>query len=261
MRSLSFLSKMTIFGFLLSTIPVIFIGAFAYVTSSKEIQKNVNEGRMQLMLQINSNVEQKLITVNHTLNQVINSTVLRKALDMPLTVNDFKMYDDLRKEIRNMQSFDTKVEDVILVNQRHNWMIKNSGLYRFDHYDYHDQLMNLMNIPDNTSWTLNPTSWFYSEETAKNVSCPYSISLIKKLPTTGPEKFGIALANISTCSLQEFIENDTEHYADLMNSGRSKPDSSASRPLSHRQACYGSRIDGHRCAGTIARPIYDAYRS
>ncbi|UJF33918.1 hypothetical protein [Paenibacillus hexagrammi] len=77
-RSLSFLSKMTIFGFLLSTLPVIFIGAFSFMTSSKEIQKNVNEGKMQLIMQINSNVEQKLTTVNHTLNQVINSTVLKK---------------------------------------------------------------------------------------------------------------------------------------------------------------------------------------
>ena len=83
MRSLSFLSKMTIFSFLLSTLPVIFIGAFAFVTSSSEIQKNVNEGKMQLITQINSNVEQKLTTVNHTLNQVINSTVLKKAMDMP----------------------------------------------------------------------------------------------------------------------------------------------------------------------------------
>lgn len=77
-RSLTFLSKMTIFGFLLSTLPVIFIGSFSYVTSTKEIQKNVNAGKMQLIMQINSNVEQKLTTVNHTLNQVINSTVLKK---------------------------------------------------------------------------------------------------------------------------------------------------------------------------------------
>ncbi|MCY9661236.1 AraC family transcriptional regulator [Paenibacillus chondroitinus] len=216
MPNLSFLSKMTIFGFLLSTLPVIFIGAFAFMTSSNEIQKNVNEGKMQLITQINSNVEQKLTTVNHTLNQVINSTVLKKAMDMPLTVNDFMMYDDLRSEIRYMQSFDTKLEDVILINARENWMIKNSGLYRFDGYPFYDKLLNLMNTQENSTWILNPSKWFFTEENARSVTCDYSISLVKKLPTTGLEKYGLAMANIPACSLQDLIQSDTKHLEDIL---------------------------------------------
>ncbi|WP_054025566.1 AraC family transcriptional regulator [Bacillus sp. FJAT-28004] len=216
MRSLTFLSKMTIFGFLLSTLPVIFIGAFSYATSSSEIQKNVNRGKMQLIMQINSNVEQKLTTVNHTLNQVINSTVLKKAMNQPLTVNDFVMYDDLRNEIRHMQSFDTKLEDVVLINDRHNWMIKNSGLYSFEQYAYFEELSSLMQVPEGTSWVLNPSSWFYSEEAAESAACSYSISLVKKLPTNGLEKYGLALANIPTCSLQELLKSDEDPFSTIM---------------------------------------------
>ncbi|MBD2868193.1 AraC family transcriptional regulator [Paenibacillus arenilitoris] len=208
MRSLTFLSKLTMFGFLLATVPVIFIGAFAYVTSSNEIQKNVNAGKMQLIMQINSNVEQKLTTVNHTLNQVINSSVLKKALNRPLTVDDFMIYDELRGEIRHMQSFDTRLEDVVLINGRHNWMIKNSGLYAFDEYAHYDELAGLLQTPEGTSWTLNPSDWFYSEEAAGSASCGYSVSLVKKLPTAGLEKYGLALANIPACSLQELLEED-----------------------------------------------------
>ncbi len=216
MRSLTFLSKMTIYGFLLSTLPVIFIGAFSYATSSNEIQKNVNSGKMQLIMQINSNVEQKLTTVNHTLNQVINSTVLKKAMNQPLTVNEFVMYDDLRSEIRHMQSFDTKLEDVVLINERHNWMIKNSGLYSFEQYAYYEQLSGLMQVPEGTTWVLNPSKWFYSEEAAGSEACAYSISLVKKLPTNGLEKYGLALANIPTCSLQELLDNKGDHFSNIM---------------------------------------------
>ncbi|WP_159882107.1 helix-turn-helix domain-containing protein [Paenibacillus puerhi] len=216
MRSLSFLSKMTLFGFLLSTLPVLFIGAFAYVTSSNEIQRNANKGSMQLIQQINTNVEHKLTTVNHTLNQVLNSTVLKKALNAPLAVNDFMTYDDLRKEIRYMQSFDTRVEDVLLINQQQNWMIKNSGLYRLDSYNYREQLEGLMNVEEQTPWMLTPSAWFYSEENAKSLSCDYTISLVKKLPTTGLEKFGLALANIPACSLQDFMPFDGESPASIL---------------------------------------------
>lgn len=78
MKHLSFLSKLTLFAFVISTLPVVFIGSFSYLTSSSEIQKNVNKSKMELILQINSNVEHKLTTVNQTLNQVVNSSVLKK---------------------------------------------------------------------------------------------------------------------------------------------------------------------------------------
>lgn len=204
-KHLSFLSKLTIFAFVISTLPVLFIGSFSYFTSSSEIQKNVNRSKMELILQINSNVEHKLTTVNQTLNQVVNSSVLKKSLNNPINVTDFKLYNDLRNEIRNMQSFDTKLEDVILLNQRQNWMIKNSGLYRLDEYQHYEQLSNLMNISDQTSWVLNPSSLFYSEESVSVTGCEYSISLIKKLPTNKLQKYGLAIANIPACSLQDFI--------------------------------------------------------
>lgn len=210
MNQLSFLSKLTIFAFAISTLPVLFIGSFSYFTSSNEIQKNVNKNKMELISQINSNIEHKLTTVNQTLNQVVNSSVLKKALNNPLNVTDFILYNDLRNEIRNMQSFDTKLEDVILLNQQQNWMIKNSGIYRLDEYENHEQITNLMNISDNTSWTLTPSSWFYSEESNGVTGCNYSISLIKKLPTSRLQKYGLALANIPACSLQDFINTDTQ---------------------------------------------------
>ncbi|MEK4326320.1 AraC family transcriptional regulator [Paenibacillus sp. FSL R7-0312] len=210
MKHLSFLSKLTMFAFAISILPVLFIGSFSYFTSSKEIQKNVNESKMELILQITSNVEHKLTTVNQTLNQVVNSSVLKKALNNPLNVTDFILYNDIRNEIRNMQSFDTKLEDVILLNQRQNWMIKNSGLYRLNEYQNYEQLTNLMNIQGTSSWVLNPSSLFYSEESINVTGCNYSISLIKKLPTTKLQKYGLAMANIPACSLQDFINSDVQ---------------------------------------------------
>lgn len=210
MRSFSFLTKMTIFGFLLSTLPVLFIGIFSYVTASSEIQKDVNKGKYQLLVQINANVEQILTTVNHTLNQVINSNVLKQTMNSPLNVSDFKLYGNLRDELLHMQSFDTKLEDVVLINNRHNWMIKNSGLYRFDQYPYHEQLTGLIDSKNDTSWVMNPSAWFYSEESADSSRCEYSISLIKKLPVTERNPYGLIMANIPSCSLQALLQYDPE---------------------------------------------------
>lgn len=171
---------------------------------------------MELISQINSNVEHKLTTVNHTLNQVVNSSVLKQALTTPLNVNDFKLYNDLRNEIRNMQSFDTKLEDVVLINEQENWMIKNSGLYRLDQYENYHNLIHLMDTPDNTSWIINPSEWFYSEENTSITDCNYTVSLIKKLPTSDLEKYGLAIANIPACNLQDFINSEVNPSEDTI---------------------------------------------
>ncbi|MFC5468908.1 helix-turn-helix domain-containing protein [Cohnella suwonensis] len=210
MRPYSFLTKMTVFGFLLSTLPVLFIGIFSYVTSTAEIQKDVNKSKTQLLIQINANVEQILTTVNHTLNQVINSNVLKKAMNNSLSESDFILYGDIRNELLHMQSFDTKLEDVVLVNRRNNWMIKNSGLYRFDRYPFYEELEALIRDDKDTGWTLHPSAWFYSEESANSVNCGYSISLNKKLPVTDVNPFGLVMANIPTCSLQELLQYDPD---------------------------------------------------
>ncbi|MCM3633387.1 helix-turn-helix domain-containing protein [Paenibacillus camelliae] len=217
MRSLNYFAKLTIFGCLLSTIPVIFIGIFAYVTSTNEIQKNVNEGKKQLIMQINSNVEQKLTTVNHTMNQVLASTVLKRAMSQSLTAADFMLYDDLRNEIRHMQSFDTKLEDVILLNQRHQWLVKNSGLYDLDQYEYSEQLLELMELPEYSSWVLTPSYLFYSEEFARNTAvCPYNMTLVKQLPANSIDTYGLALATIPTCSLQEMVEQNIDSSSSVI---------------------------------------------
>jgi len=216
MKQLSFLGKMTIFGLLLSTIPVIFIGIFSYITSSNEIQDHVNRGKLQLLMQTNANVEQILTTVNHTLNQVINSVVLKEAMNQELTVDHFMLYNDLRQDLRNMQSFDTKLEDVVVVNLANNWLVKNSGLYRLDEYPYGEQLAALIDYPHDNTWILNPNEWFYTEESASSIGCPYTISMIKKLPVNSLTKTGLVLANLPACSLQEIQNYEAESNSELL---------------------------------------------
>lgn len=205
MHKMSYLTKLIAFGCILCTLPIIFFGVLSYLQSSGEIQKQVNRGQIQLLSQMNSNVEQVLRTVNHAFDQLVNSPVMAKVLSEPFTPDDFMLYKDLRKEISNTQSFYTKVEDVVIVNFKQNWMIKNSGFYRFDQYLHHSQIANQLLLPNTISWVMNPSLWFYSEGKANAAMCPYTISLVKKLPDQALDKFGLAFTNIPTCSLADLL--------------------------------------------------------
>lgn len=205
MRKHSYLTNLIVFGCILCTLPVIFFGILSYLQSSNEIQKQVNRGQAQLLNQMNSNVEQILRTMSHAFDQLVSSPVMAKVMNEPFSSDNFLLYKDLRKEIINTQSFFTKVEDVVIVNMKQNWLIKNSGFYKFDDYLHHSQIGNQALLPNTISWVMNPSLWFYSEEKANAAACPYTISLVKKLPDQSLDKFGLAFANIPSCSMGDII--------------------------------------------------------
>jgi AraC-like DNA-binding protein/uncharacterized protein YqfB (UPF0267 family) len=201
----SFLTKMTIFSCILCILPVMFIGFSSYLNASREIQKQVNLSQRQILSQMNSNVEQTLQTVKHALNQLVDSTAMSRVFNNVLTEQDFVIYQDLRKEMINTQNYYTNLEDVVIVNMQQNWMMKNSGFYEFDDYLHYSQISNQIMLSGNSSWVLNPTVWFYSEMRANLDSCPYTISLVQKLPSYSSYKTGMAFANISSCSMPSIL--------------------------------------------------------
>jgi len=68
-----------------------------------------------------------------------------------------------------------------------------------------------MDLPEYSSWVLTPSYLFYSEEFARNTAvCPYNITLVKQLPANSVDTYGLALATIPTCSLQEMVEQNID---------------------------------------------------
>ncbi len=190
----------------MSILPVVFVGTFSYIQSSNQVQEQVNHAEIQFIKQLNSNIEQILITVNHTLTNLLDSTVMYNALDNPLDASDFRLYNNLRSEIGHLQSFDTMVEDVIIINKRQNWIIRNSGIGPFTEHPDQEQYSSYMDMKQHSSWALLVNDDF--TDSISSGSCPYTISLVKKIPIVKAEKYGLAFANIPACSIAEIINNE-----------------------------------------------------
>lgn len=216
LRNKSLLLKLIVFGCLLSVIPVFIVSGFLYVTATKEVQRHVNQGKMHFIKQMNSNIEQILIANNHSLNKIVESSLMRTVLDSDLDAHEFKMYDEIRGELIRMQSFETKISDVILINTERNWVLKNSGKYNLDTYPSSEYLLSYFDYPYNTNWALTPQSSFMGElsnraEEVQKTHCEYNISLIKQLPiraVKASQRNSLILANIPTCAIIDIINYD-----------------------------------------------------
>jgi len=204
----SLLIKMILFGCILSVLPVAIVGSFSYVRSAKQVQEHVQQGEVELLRQINANVEQGLKTVDHTLGKLADTQVMDDALYSELGPYQFQLYNKLRGEILHLQSFDTKVEEVILVNARQGWMVRNSGIKRLVEHPDREQYLSYLELEHPVSWVLLQKSNF--ADTISSRSCPYMVSLVRKLPTIPADKYGLAMANIPACSLAEMISGGEE---------------------------------------------------
>ncbi len=213
LRRMNLLTKFIIFGCIVSVLPVVFVGGFSYIRSSNQVQDQANTAEVQFIKQVNSNIEQVLMTVNHTLNNLGDSTIMSEVMTRRLTEADFVIYNDLRQEIIHLQAFDTRVEDVILLDTEQNWLIKNSGLYRLDERKDYKRFISYLDVNRNSEWVLINNSDF--AESISNYSCGYTISLVKKLPVRNVKKKALAFANIPACSLSSLI-NDIEGKEEVM---------------------------------------------
>ncbi|GAE30651.1 AraC family transcriptional regulator [Alkalihalobacillus hemicellulosilyticus] len=206
MKNQSLLTKLIVFASIVSVIPVIIVGVFSYVQSSKHIQEKVNHEKVQVIRQIQSNIEQVLVTVHHSVSRSIDSPLMESVIRRPLLAEDFSIYRELRQELSNLRSYDTKVDEVILLNLQEDWIVDYTGISRLNEHPDHEQFLSYLDLEHNTTWILLENEEFV--EPILVGECPYTISLVKKLPPKLSEKYGLAFTNIPSCSLAEMINVD-----------------------------------------------------
>jgi len=210
LKNRSLLLKLIIFGTVLSILPVVILGMFSYIQSSNQVQKQVNHAEMQYLQLMRSNVEQVLKTVEHTLTNLLESKVMEEAMYSPLQALDFQLYNNLRSEIIHLQSFDTGVYEVFLVNKRQNWLIRNDGIARLDLHPDAELHLRFLEEKDISSWQLLRNE-DYVELDMQGMACEYTVSHVRQLPLIRTEKFILAFANISACGLSDKIFRDLDN--------------------------------------------------
>jgi AraC-like DNA-binding protein len=205
MKQKSMYRKLLLFGFTICVIPVLALGVFSYWKSAESVRSHVDKTNIDLLRQVAGNIEQMLKTTDSHLNQVVNSTALQDALYQPVTSRQFALNNSFRKDLSNLQSSDSPVSDVVLLNYSNNWLINNDRLYAFDEFPQREELLQFNRLPYDSNWSIVETSLLGSPSTEVS-GCQYTIALSKKLPVKSSEKRGLALAYIPSCRLANWVE-------------------------------------------------------
>ncbi len=116
-KQYKFYYKLVTFFLVLSTIPVIIVGFFSYQRSAETIEQNVTNEKLQTVGQTQLNIEHILKTVDHSFTNYVRSYPLIQTLSRTITPERFQLYNQINKELNELQTFDTDLSDITLISQ------------------------------------------------------------------------------------------------------------------------------------------------
>jgi hypothetical protein len=127
----NYFAKLVLFGCFVISIPLLALGTYSYITSSEMIQAQTKREEAQLLIQLQLTMEQVLETVNHSVTHLLNSSLMERSMNADFSGNDFRLYNELKEGLNHLQTFDTGIQDIVILNPRNNWFMNNQGLFRW----------------------------------------------------------------------------------------------------------------------------------
>lgn len=188
---------------LLGTLPVLLLGLFSYVKSTSISREKVIRGNMSTLYQTEMRVEQLLKMVESSVTQLQSSSAIQTMKDRELSPFEFQYFHELFNQLHHLQSYESGIQDVTLVNDYRDWIVNNRML---------EPLANLKNGDSLETYFRNPKSAFWLRELPEDripagMSTSYGVNFVKKLPvhTQTQRPSGLLLAKIQSLHLNKIL--------------------------------------------------------
>jgi len=194
---------------ILATLPVIIVGIFSYLKSSDIIQSNTVKEKQQSVYQIQANFEQVLKMVDLSVTDFVTSHQLLQTLDDPLTEYQFQLYNQTKKNLVQLQRFDTGPSDFMLASLTEGWRINNQGLRRLTEDETEHIQDTYLSTLNNSRWQIERREDVLFDSNADS-TCEAFISLTKQLPLTSRDKKGVSVAYIPICSFKDILTKNSQ---------------------------------------------------
>jgi two-component system, response regulator YesN len=150
-----YLLRLLMFSFILGAIPVILIGLISYYMTSVDIKNNVSHSNAQILQQTQIRVEQVMKTLELSVIQYANSSVVKESITERLSADDFGQIRDLSLGLYNLQTF-ISVDQAYLINPQKDWMIGFSQFRSFRDHPDANRILDYAVHPQSLFWETNP---------------------------------------------------------------------------------------------------------
>lgn len=146
---------MLAFTVLIGAVPVLALGLYSFYTASDDVERKMQDGNMQVLLQTQMRVEQTMKTLELTAMQYANSPQVTAALAMPLDVEDFIRVRNLYTGLYNLQTL-SGVSGGYLVASDQGWVLSFTSVKPLAQFPLLRQLETYAQHANNLFWDITP---------------------------------------------------------------------------------------------------------
>ncbi|WP_166244660.1 helix-turn-helix domain-containing protein [Paenibacillus turpanensis] len=147
-----YLLRLLAFSFILGVIPAVMIGIVSYSIASRDLESKVKESHMQWLTQTQMRVEQMLKSIERSVTQVANSSLVNSAMNASYDTSDFEQVRALSSELYNLQSSDAVITQAYLVNLEQGWSLDLNTLRPFDQLEEKEQFQQYARETRSIQW-------------------------------------------------------------------------------------------------------------
>lgn len=190
LRRSKYFYKLIVYAIGFITLPMAALGIFSYIHSSRTVQQRVNDGALQMLLQMQQRVEQSLRSADNALTQfTVQPAVLgmlaANAGDAGPVGED--SIGTLREGLQRMRQSDLGVEEARFIHLRDRWKVTNGGYAPA--------------APDDPDWkqaneTLPGSRWTIGSGT---------IDFAKTLPIGAPEPVAVVMLKVPLKGIGQYM--------------------------------------------------------
>ncbi|OPH58949.1 hypothetical protein BC351_21665 [Paenibacillus ferrarius] len=186
----SFLIKLLVSTTLISTVPLLFLGVYAFFQSTSTVQTKVNEANVFILQQSQSRVEQILKVVDQVSGRYAETPFVVNSVAKKMEIEDFQDIDLLAKGLLGVQTYELGVKTAELHSIQNKWYIKDGGFYFGT---------------DKTKAAVNLNSAYNSRWLPDSDQAFTGIKLMKAIPSLAAEPKGYLFVRMSSAELAKLL--------------------------------------------------------
>ncbi len=204
LRIPKYLLRLIALSLFLGALPVFFLGSYSYFKSTGVVKHEAIENNKSLLFQTEMRVEQLLTGVDTSVAQFITSPIVTTMSDRELSQNHYEAFNELTKNLSNLQKYDGGVEDVTFVNLDKHWIVNNKIAESLDELPNRNLIEQYANLSQNSIWLPEAPR----EQIPRGMSTTKGVNLIKKIPLNPLLPYGILIVKLPMTKLQETLSQD-----------------------------------------------------
>ncbi|MBP1995798.1 helix-turn-helix transcriptional regulator [Paenibacillus eucommiae] len=211
------LVRLMVISIFVGAIPVLVLGSFSYYLFMDRVAHQVNQRNSQLLTETQMRLEQLYTTIDFSLTQLANATLLQDAVEWDFSGSRFQSFNELSLHLYQLQSLEMGISNVFYINFAKGWLLDNHGAFLLSEHPDRDRYIGYSERSEKSFWvTQQAEKVTADEEGAKSQADIAAVILMKRTPLHAMKPTGMLGVQIPRYEIERRLSSGGNRDAKLM---------------------------------------------